>query len=220
VIEKVAYGVGLIGLIASGVICMSLPQMRDDADSPQTPMLAPSTSLFGSSGTAFTCKQSPRSTTSPGCRLIDFLFTNAPDRTRSCTFGLCAISFILASAIPIFNFVSLHRPTRTLRYTVNPYRPTLATPQRANNSQLIALTGSICFAPLALMLPAVCFFYDNHNYIRGTIAQKAKWVLNAFLFALGVFFCVAGTYATVRSIINAYAAGTIGTAFSCADNAA
>jgi hypothetical protein len=29
------------------------------------------------------------------------------------------------------------------------------------------------------MLPAVCFFYDNHNYIRGSVAQKAKWVLNA-----------------------------------------
>jgi hypothetical protein len=107
-----------------------------------------------------------------------------------CSLGLCAISFILAEAIPVFNY-------------------------------LVALVGSICFAPLALMLPAVFYFYDNKTVIKtGTIGQKIEWGINVILFFLGAFFLVSGTYAVILEIIQAYADGQIGGAFSCANNAA
>ncbi|KAF4629362.1 hypothetical protein G7Y89_g8785 [Cudoniella acicularis] len=104
-----------------------------------------------------------------------------------CTFGLSSLSFILAEAIPIFNF-------------------------------LIALTSSICFAPLAIMLPGACWMYDHAHYRSGSIGQKALYAAHCFLPVLGLFLCVSGTYGVVQSIINAYADGEIGGAFSCADN--
>jgi hypothetical protein len=39
-----------------------------------------------------------------------------------------------------------------------------------------------------------------------------------WLMLLGVFLNVAGIYATMQNIVDAYAAGTIGSAYSCADN--
>lgn len=97
-----------------------------------------------------------------------------------CTFGLASISFILAEAIPIFNY-------------------------------LIALTGSICFAPLAMMLPGWLWAYDHPHYRRGTALQKIIYGLHMFLIALGAFFLVAGTYGVVLEIKEAYATGLIGT---------
>jgi hypothetical protein len=104
-----------------------------------------------------------------------------------CTFGLAAISFILAEAIPIFNF-------------------------------LIALTGSICFAPLALMMPAWFWLYDHGSWRTASIGKMIAYWLHWGLLLLGAFFCVGGTYGTVQLIINAYADGEIGSAFDCADN--
>ena len=61
----------------------------------------------------------------------------------SCTFGLCSISFILAEAIPIFNY-------------------------------LIAITGSVCFAPLALMLPAYLWMHDYWSWSRGSLLNGLR----------------------------------------------
>lgn len=105
----------------------------------------------------------------------------------SCTCGLAAISFILAEAIPIFNF-------------------------------LLALTGSICFAPLAITLPAWLWLYDHGDYRKGSVIQRLFYWFHVFLIPLGLFFLVAGTYGVVLEIKDAYANGTIGGAFSCADN--
>jgi hypothetical protein len=122
-----------------------------------------------------------------------------------CTFGLCAISFLLAEAIPIFNY-------------------------------LIALTGSVCFAPLAIALPGFLWLHDFSHYKSGTFGQKMMYWAHWFLPVLGLFLCVGGTYGVVQQIINAEAAGTIGkffalwnfkskttnselgAAFTCADN--
>ncbi|KAH6679074.1 putative N amino acid transport system protein [Halenospora varia] len=104
-----------------------------------------------------------------------------------CTFGLSSLSFILAEAIPIFNY-------------------------------LIALTGSICFAPLAIILPGAFWLYDHAHYRSGGIGKQALYYAHCFLPLLGAFICVGGTYGVVQSIINAYADGEIGGAFSCADN--
>jgi Transmembrane amino acid transporter protein len=97
----------------------------------------------------------------------------------SCTCGLCAISFILAEAVPIFNY-------------------------------LIALTGSLCFAPLAIALPGFLWLYDHGAYRKGNITQKALYYAHCFLPLLGLFMCVGGTYGVVQLIINAYADSEIG----------
>jgi hypothetical protein len=123
----------------------------------------------------------------------------------SCTILLGAISFILAEAIPIFNY-------------------------------LIALVGSVCFAPLAMCLPGFLWLHSNGHYRKGTLVQKVIYLLHWGMVLLGVFFLVGATYGVVIQIIDAYATGAIGmfwysptlwdlqltlllgSAFSCADN--
>jgi hypothetical protein len=83
---------------------------------------------------------------------------------------------------------------------------------------LIALTGSICFAPLAIMLPGYLWLHDHPDWKRGGIVKQAVWAGHWLLIAVGAFTCVGGTYGVVKSIIEAYANGMIGGAFSCADN--
>lgn len=89
------------------------------------------------------------------------------------------IAFILASAIPIFNF-------------------------------LLALTGSICFAPLAIILPSSFWLYDYRSTRFGTVKQKAFYAFHWLLILIGSFLSVGGTYSTVQLIIDAYASGSIG----------
>jgi hypothetical protein len=97
-----------------------------------------------------------------------------------CTFGLAAIAFVLAQAIPVFNY-------------------------------LVAITGSFCFAPLALMVPAWIWMYDHPHWWRGGKAwQKGVYGLHVLLMLFGAFLCVGGTYGTIQSIIDAYNNGTVG----------
>jgi hypothetical protein len=148
-IKKIAYGIGLIGLLVSATLYLHVA--------------------------------------------AKYLFVRILRKTRhlqqntvvhwgvwlSCTFGLAALAFILAEAIPIFNY-------------------------------LIALTGSLCFAPIAIMLPGALWLYDHGHYKSGTVAQKAMYWAHWFLPVLGAFICVGGTYGVVQSIIQAYASGQIG----------
>jgi hypothetical protein len=103
------------------------------------------------------------------------------------TAGFSALSFLLASAIPIFNY-------------------------------LLALVGSLCFAPLAIMLPAYFWIYDHGAARTGSLGQQAFYWFHWVVFALGAFFLVGGTYGTCQLIRDAYATGLIGKAFDCADN--
>jgi hypothetical protein len=104
-----------------------------------------------------------------------------------CTTILGAIAFILAEAIPIFNY-------------------------------LLALTGSICFAPLAITLPGWLWLYDHGDYWRGNVWKKSQYLSHWFLVVLGLFFLGGGTYGVIEQIKQAYESGLIGSAFSCADN--
>ncbi|SMR44960.1 unnamed protein product [Zymoseptoria tritici ST99CH_3D1] len=103
------------------------------------------------------------------------------------TFGLAFLSFILAEAIPIFNY-------------------------------LLALTGSLCFAPIAIALPGWLWLHDHMHFRKGSSGQQMAFWFHAAFIPLGAFFFVAGTYGVVQEIIAAYADGQIGSAFSCADN--
>jgi hypothetical protein len=124
-----------------------------------------------------------------------------------CTSGLGAIAFILAQAIPIFNY-------------------------------LLSLTGSLCFAPIALSLPGWLWCHDNMAWRKGKFWQQGVFWVTAFMIPLGMFICVGGTYGVVVQIKDAYATGRIGelmrregmwfleafadfcvgSAFSCEDN--
>ncbi|KAJ5562908.1 hypothetical protein N7461_001669 [Penicillium sp. DV-2018c] len=105
----------------------------------------------------------------------------------SCTIGMAAISFVLACAIPIFNYV-------------------------------LALVGSLCFAPLALSLPGWLWLHSHRSYYRGNIIQMGLYGFHVFLILLGLFMAVGGTYGVIVQINQAYADGQISSAFSCADN--
>ncbi|QDS70395.1 hypothetical protein FKW77_009309 [Venturia effusa] len=105
----------------------------------------------------------------------------------SCTIILGALAFILAEAIPIFNFI-------------------------------IALVGSLCFAPLAISLPGWLWLYDHKDYWKGPLIKKTQFLFHCFLIVLGAFFLAGGTYGVIEQIILAYASGEIGGAFSCLDN--
>jgi hypothetical protein len=105
----------------------------------------------------------------------------------SCTIGMAAISFILACAIPIFNYV-------------------------------LALVGSLCFAPLAISLPGWLWLYSHGEYLKGNFLRKAMYAAHVLLVLLGGFMTVGGTYGVIVQINQAYADGQISSAFSCADN--
>ncbi|GAW18768.1 hypothetical protein ANO14919_082500 [Xylariales sp. No.14919] len=104
-----------------------------------------------------------------------------------CTFGMSVIAFLIASGIPIFNY-------------------------------LLALAGSLTFAPLALGLPGYLWVYDHQHYRKGSLLQKIVYSLNWLMIALAVFLTIGGTYGVIQQIIDAYASGEIAGAFSCADN--
>lgn len=53
---------------------------------------------------------------------------------------------------------------------------------------------------------------------RNRITAAFSTAVNYFIIAMGVFFLSAGTYASVQSIIDAYASGSVGGVFSCASN--
>ncbi|KAK9896400.1 putative amino acid transporter [Cystobasidium minutum MCA 4210] len=83
---------------------------------------------------------------------------------------------------------------------------------------LLGLIGALFLAPSTLCIPPLMWFHDNQGLWRTTKIYKAKAAYYAFIFVLGLFVTVAGTYSAAVSIRDGYRANTIGTAFSCADN--
>lgn len=83
---------------------------------------------------------------------------------------------------------------------------------------LLSLAASMGFAPLTIILPSYLYIYDFGAYRKGTAIQQVKYWFHWYLFVLGCFLSVGGLYAVISAIKEAYAAGTIGSAFSCADN--
>jgi hypothetical protein len=75
---------------------------------------------------------------------------------------------------------------------------------------LIALTGSICFAPLAIALPDWLWLHDHGVWRRGSLAKQIAYWLHWGMILLGAFVCVGGTYVVVTETKEAYARGLIG----------
>jgi hypothetical protein len=75
---------------------------------------------------------------------------------------------------------------------------------------LVALIGSVCFAPLAMCLPGFLWLHSNGHYRKGTVMQKVIYLLHWGMVLLGIFFLVGATYGVIVQIIDAYATGMIG----------
>lgn len=74
---------------------------------------------------------------------------------------------------------------------------------------LISLTGSVCFAPLAISLPGWLWVHDHKDWMRGSVVRQVAFWLHALLIPLGLFFLIGGTYGVIEQIIAAYADGQI-----------
>lgn len=85
---------------------------------------------------------------------------------------------------------------------------------------LLALAGSLTFAPLALGLPGYLWVYDHQHWRSSGSSSKQKlaYWLNWLMILLAVFLTIGGTYGVIQEILDAYASGEIDSAFSCADN--
>ncbi|KAK8048368.1 hypothetical protein PG994_010098 [Apiospora phragmitis] len=156
-IKKVAYGVGIVGLLVSACLYIHVA-----AKYLFVRMLRNSPHLQKNSVAHWTL-------------------------WLGCTLGMSVVGFLVASGIPIFNY-------------------------------LLALAGSLTFAPLALGLPGYLWVYDHGHYRTGKHWQVLVYYLNWLMIGLAVFLTIGGTYGVVQNIIDAYARGEIDKAFSCKDN--
>jgi hypothetical protein len=80
----------------------------------------------------------------------------------ACVIGLGAISFVIAEAVTIFNYI-------------------------------LSLAGSICFAPMAIIVPSFLWLHDHHHWLKGSMLQKLGWAFHIFTILIGSFLTVAGT---------------------------
>jgi hypothetical protein len=78
---------------------------------------------------------------------------------------------------------------------------------------LLALNASVCFAPLAIMLPGGFWLYDHISYRHGTTLQKLAYWSHWLLPIIGSFLFVGGTYATIKSIIISNQIGGLGKSY-------
>ncbi|GAA5859917.1 hypothetical protein JCM8547_004386 [Rhodosporidiobolus lusitaniae] len=86
-------------------------------------------------------------------------------------------------------------------------------------STLLSFVSAISFTPLAIICPAMLFIFDyQKSYMRGSIWQKLFILMHYLVILIGAFQVVGGAYSSIQSIIDQYAAGTVSSAFSCADN--
>lgn len=124
-VKKVTFGIGLIGLIVSAclyLVCFFGSEVKGFFANACRSTLGQSMSLFGFFGTLNIFNRYGKITEAQSeCMLIFWKNTMVHWVTWiSCTTILGALAFILAEAIPIFNYI-------------------------------IALVGSLCFAPLAIV---------------------------------------------------------------------
>ncbi|KAJ5462639.1 Amino acid transportertransmembrane [Penicillium sp. IBT 31633x] len=75
---------------------------------------------------------------------------------------------------------------------------------------LIALVGSLCYAPLAVSLPGWLWIADHKSWMRGSMTQQLAFGAHVVLILLGFFMLGGGTYGIVNEIVIAYESGSIG----------
>lgn len=98
-----------------------------------------------------------------------------------------AAAFVLAVGVPIFNY-------------------------------LIGIAASLFASWYTYGIAGAFWIYDTYQCRGGLDGLKRRPImmaLNVLTLLAGAFICVAGTYVTIYSIVQAYAAGTIAAPFSC-----
>ncbi|KAL4939796.1 hypothetical protein BDV06DRAFT_214005 [Aspergillus oleicola] len=162
IVKMVSYGVGLWGLIMSGCIYTHV-------------------------AAKYVFVRLLRNTSHLQCNTIVHWST-----WLACTFGISALGFIIAEAVPIFNYLLALMGSFA-------YGPL-----------------NICLPALLWLYD----HRDQWRKTCGKfkLASPAAYIFHAFFLVLGAFVTVAGTYAVCVEIRNAYDDGEIGSAFSCADN--
>ncbi|KAF2005832.1 amino acid transporter [Amniculicola lignicola CBS 123094] len=81
---------------------------------------------------------------------------------------------------------------------------------------ILALAGSVCFAPMSLMFPALMWMWDiGPQYKSAGLKGKAWYAFHVLILAIGAFMVVGGIYGTAMSIKETYSSAI---PFSCADN--
>ncbi|KIY01106.1 uncharacterized protein Z520_02658 [Fonsecaea multimorphosa CBS 102226] len=102
----------------------------------------------------------------------------------SSTIGLTVLSFLLAEAIPFFNYI-------------------------------LGFIASTCCSPTGLIIPASMGLYMHQGRYFSSKKTMVICMLHCIIVVGGLFMTVAGTYTTIQSIVDAYAAGNVKEAFSC-----
>lgn len=82
---------------------------------------------------------------------------------------------------------------------------------------LISLLAAIAYAPMAIVIPMHLWLYDFADYRKQGLVKKLQWLFHLVMLVVGLFMTVAGAYTSIKSIADQYAAGTVSSAFSCAD---
>ncbi|OJJ61516.1 hypothetical protein ASPSYDRAFT_829608 [Aspergillus sydowii CBS 593.65] len=106
-----------------------------------------------------------------------------------CTFSIIIIAWIIASTIPVFD-------------------------------SLVSLIGAL-LGPVMCLQPFGCMWlYDNWN--KGAEKKTKRWgfmvVWSVMVVVVGTFLMVAGTYGSVKGIMDVYNESGGSAAFSCSDN--
>lgn len=102
-------------------------------------------------------------------------------------FIMNAAAFVLAIGVPIFNY-------------------------------LIGIAASLFASWYTYGLAGAFWLHDAYHDGGGVRAWKKQWVmatLNMLTLLAGAFIMVAGTYVTIKSIVDAYRTGLVGKPFSC-----
>ncbi|KAL6304271.1 amino acid transporter [Sparassis latifolia] len=102
-------------------------------------------------------------------------------------FAATAIAFLLATAVPIF-------------------------------SDLVGISASVFASWYTYGIAGFFWLHDTYHLKGGKEALKRKWVgttLAVLTVLAGAFICVAGTYVSIKLIVEAYAGGLVGRPFTC-----
>jgi len=102
-------------------------------------------------------------------------------------FAAVAIAFVLATGVPIFSY-------------------------------LIGISAALFASWYTYGLAGFFWLYDAYYLGGGVRALKKKWIgttLAVATIVAGSFICIAGTYVSIKLIVDAYASGTVGKPFTC-----
>ncbi|KIW15904.1 hypothetical protein PV08_05954 [Exophiala spinifera] len=171
-------------------------------------------------------------------------FSSLPTKWAKATYGIALPNFLIAGALyshtaaKLF-FIRLFRRTRHLHeHTVLGWTTWTILIILANGAAFVLAVGVPIFAYLVSIaaslfaswytygIAGAFWLYDawhglDKGRLRGVYGVRAwkgnpfKTVLNSLTFLAGAFICVAGTYVSIKLIIDAYSSGSVGEPFAC-----